>query len=588
MLSLDEQEKLHKFYIGLELDFKLCGLDNIYQYFPEKPSEGLRAIIKIDSLLQINYLSDSFNSQLPTLKQDITIIPYIESRLKQVQNIHLKTKYLHLIYAITKDNRYLDKCITSYKEVLNEYYESYEQRYNIVDFEEVLTTMIELSKKDKEQKRQMVIFVKNYLKSPKTPNRIKTIIIEILQQTNILPTQECTEIPEIAINLASLELDKNFTEKNLLIGLHFANKIQNYKIAKQINEALGDYEYSNIIAFEKGNQNLAIPLMNKEVYKRIVNYYGAAHQTAKMNKALLELKENDQHIIIPKLTVKIPVKNQNEKNRLIKQYLDRLIQENSSQICLRLCMGGNQLLFIPQDKINASVEESEKRFYYTQFMQSVVVDVNGNDRIVDNTEHLNLEYYRTALSITLGFIRQYLTATISSKKLSYSKLSKFLLNKTFFGYPLEIIRNEKIISYSWLQVIDIGVKEFFKQFAKAMRSQDADWRFTIEFLSLKFEGILRDIVSLSGENIVKQNRKGEIESCLLDDLLRTDIIQHTFDEEDIMLFYYTLTHKGLNIRNNVAHCFYKPQDYYADQALLVLLCILRLVKFIPSDALSKK
>ena len=121
-----------------------------------------------------------------------------------------------------------------------------------------------------------------------------------------------------------------------------------------------------------------------------------------------------------------------------------------------------------------------------------------------------------------------------------------------------------------------------------MRSQDADWRFTIEFLSLKFEGILRDIVSLSGENIVKQNRKGEIESCLLDDLLRTDIIQHTFDEEDIMLFYCTLTHKGLNIRNNVAHCFYKPQDYYADQALLVLLCILRLVKFIPSDALSKK
>ena len=130
-------------------------------------------------------------------------------------------------------------------------------------------------------------------------------------------------------------------------------------------------------------------------------------------------------------------------------------------------------------------------------------------------------------------------------------------------------------------MIDIGLKEFFKQCSKILRGQNTDWRFTIEFLSMKFEGILRDIIQLSGENIVKENKQGEVVNCLLDDLLRTETIRQTFDEDDRLLFNYVFTSKGLNIRNNVAHCFYKPQDYCANNALLVLLCILRLGKFIP-------
>jgi hypothetical protein len=66
---------------------------------------------------------------------------------------------------------------------------------------------------------------------------------------------------------------------------------------------------------------------------------------------------------------------------------------------------------------------------------------------------------------------------------------------------------------------------------------------------------------------------------LLDDLLRTESFAKLFSDEDKDLFTYTFTNEGYNIRNNVAHGFYLPCDYTAFKATLVLLCVLRLVRF---------
>ena len=56
-------------------------------------------------------------------------------------------------------------------------------------------------------------------------------------------------------------------------------------------------------------------------------------------------------------------------------------------------------------------------------------------------------------------------------------------------------------------------------------------------------------------------------------------MKEAFRAEDIEFFEYVFTAKGHNIRNNVAHAFYIPQDYGIMQATLVLLCVLRLTTF---------
>ncbi len=142
------------------------------------------------------------------------------------------------------------------------------------------------------------------------------------------------------------------------------------------------------------------------------------------------------------------------------------------------------------------------------------------------------------------------------------------------------------ISYTWLSMIDIGLKSFFDQCNLWMQGKPTDWRFCTEFLSMKFEGILRDIIALNGGTITKIDDKGNTVSFLLDDLLRSkEAFYKTFDDDDLNLFNYAFSSKPncLNIRNNIAHSFYKPQDYSYYKALTAFICILRLAKYSPKS-----
>ena len=92
---------------------------------------------------------------------------------------------------------------------------------------------------------------------------------------------------------------------------------------------------------------------------------------------------------------------------------------------------------------------------------------------------------------------------------------------------------------------------------------------------------MRDSIRVyNGETsrIVGSNKEN-IAEMLLDDLLRTEACKVLYSDEDRNLFYYTFTNKGYNIRNDVAHGFYLPHDYTSYKAILVFLCILRLVRY---------
>lgn len=90
---------------------------------------------------------------------------------------------------------------------------------------------------------------------------------------------------------------------------------------------------------------------------------------------------------------------------------------------------------------------------------------------------------------------------------------------------------------------------------------NTDWRIPIDTLSIRFEGFIRDIVSELGGQVTKFDRNGNVTEALLDDLLQESCLLRVFNNDDIYFFKFVLASKGLNIRNNVAHSFYVPQDY---------------------------
>lgn len=204
-----------------------------------------------------------------------------------------------------------------------------------------------------------------------------------------------------------------------------------------------------------------------------------------------------------------------------------------------------------------------------------------NTRKDESIENEKFRIYHLYLQNCFDHINDFLFYSISSKKLSYARLSTFLNKYTFFGVPLTINREDnRNIRYTWFEEIDLALKDFFQQCTKMLSGKKADWRITIDILSIKFEGILRDIINISSGGITtKIDDRGTTTEWILDDLLRCDDFLKIFNEDDRNLFLYTFTNKGLNIRNYVAHSFYKRQDYTVYKAVLVLLSILRLSKY---------
>ena len=165
--------------------------------------------------------------------------------------------------------------------------------------------------------------------------------------------------------------------------------------------------------------------------------------------------------------------------------------------------------------------------------------------------------------------------------MTYAKVKTWMNRATCFGIPIEYPRNNEVATASWFSQIDYAIKALLQQYQHTLDNKPTDWRIPIEVLSIRFEGILRSIVAYQGGQTTNIGRGGNTTEALLDKLLREPCLLQVFAKEDIEFFEYVLTTKGLNIRNNVAHAFYIPQDYGITYATLVFLCVLRLAKFRP-------
>ena len=97
---------------------------------------------------------------------------------------------------------------------------------------------------------------------------------------------------------------------------------------------------------------------------------------------------------------------------------------------------------------------------------------------------------------------------------------------------------------------------------------------------MKFEGILRTFAQFLKVKTVKYDRKIKgTREMFIEELLLDDKVQNYFNESDRLLFKFILLRNGMNIRNNIAHSFYRYSDYNLSKFLLIFLAVLRLGRY---------
>ena len=509
---------------------------------------------------------------------------YLSQRVVNTANYIMKAKYNELLYIISSSKNYCIEAISSYQDALKYSFTDTSKEFYELRVVELFQKILELTFKIKFNIDDLKKQYFDYLKNETVSDRLKTRLSLCVKELNIrlFKAQEAICLPDIFLNIAQKETDKQWREHNLILALYYANKIVNVPQKQIIYELLGNLEISKLNPFDENN--LAIEHMNEPIFERAINYYKLAKCEVKMQdtqKLHSENKKKKRYIVI---------KSSTEVNSECAQIINNLFKEVTSYtsviIMINLITCKNAL-FVPNKNLEEYLNNRPASFAEDCF-DIVYEDINCNHKEVDKRESHKFEFYNISMKQNLEFIFNLIVDSINNKKLSYRLLYKLLKTKTLFGSELIKEIHSTKIPYTWLSMVDIGLESFFSQLKILAKGKNPDWRVSIDILTTKFEGILRDMIYLNGANITKL-KDGNTTSILLEDILRMDkpdikkAFYMNFDDDDLNLFLYSFSSKPhcLNIRNNVAHSFYLPHDYTIDKALIVFLSILRLAKFTP-------
>jgi len=332
---------------------------------------------------------------------------------------------------------------------------------------------------------------------------------------------------------------------------------------------------------EKGNNLAAVTFCQSalENYRKIKNKV----KIKELEKKYSELKNSI------KLT---EVKTEIDSTEHIKRYRDiaeKIVQSESGEI-IKLLMLDKGL--VPKYKDMEKVAEEYAKRYPAQYLfPKEVIDQSGHpaQHFSDGDEKKYfsiLQQYTWELQFKIYLINEIFFAAIREDKLSCDILLRFLNRHSWFGKNISKRLGNKTIKYNWLNLIAPALHEYFLQVHYYFTHPNCSPNLvlSIDSLTLKLEGLIRDICRFSGITTFYMTKNSKDRSIAREKdihaLLYEEPIKRLFDEDDLLFFKFLLVEKaGYNLRHKVAHSFMLFQEYGINYMHLLILALLRLGKY---------
>lgn len=563
---------LSELYAYLEEKRDSSHIDRDFPWFSFPDNEREESRFEILTWWKIERIVEDENCPIDKMKA----IVYFDRRMATTNNQFLVYRYSYFAYLLSNNRTYAEKAVDaligSIDSLLPRDTDDYPSR--AIDAIEALLT---LSKRIKYRQADSKTLIWNILDG-NYGCRTKIVILEDAQLVAFFHSSDAERIAEKCRQLIP-DTTEHWTEICCSIGLHYAAKIQakGKSYADYFNEAMGDMEMAQLVDIASEPNNIALPHMNDSHLERAMLYYKDAGATEKMLDAQKKYNANKKNLKYLRF-----VSTKETNNDVVTYYHqlnENILNDEFSHLMWNL---SNPVRFLlPSIKMIKERMTDEMATTEQSGFEDKIKDINGNTQDAGEDFRFWRMYETWLLNIVRYPVLELILSAVKQKKLTYAKVKNWMTRTTCFGLPIEYPRNNDVVTASWFSQIDYAVKALIQQYQRTLDKKPTDWRIPIEVLSIRFEGILRCIVDDQGGLTIKTGRNGITFEALLDDLLHAPCLLTVFREDDIDFFKYVLTSKGLNIRNNVAHAFYIPQDYGITQATLVFLCILRLTKFLP-------
>ncbi|MFA9289975.1 MAG: DUF4209 domain-containing protein [Solirubrobacteraceae bacterium] len=498
----------------------------------------------------------------PTLALFDDNFEYLKIRAKEIINPNFKAKYNHLLWLSPKKHIYFAKiAVDSYFLILQNAKASTEEKLINILFTRNYKNLLMLSQTINYRKEKVFEYFISLLQDIKFNDITKYSIIDfILVKSKKIDSLILKMFYHyLTDNINNIEQSNKEYSLKVLIALCKKLKLP----TNEFYEKLGDfYVLENDIETNSICSIIYLPMA--------IEAYEKANNQQKIEQTAVLLEQRRKSINLAKVEFEETSPELNKWWAYVEEETTSLVKKADSKniygyLILEKIFPGAELLY--QDNKPESFN----------FISVIGLDFNKN--INKNPQIFN-NYFFNFKNFSLEHIWLIFSKGIRNGKISFESLINHFKNYSWFGEDFTYLdENNEAQGFNWLELLSPSLKNFFSQIEIDIKTEQYNSEnhiLSIDSLTLKFEGLLREFSKIIGAQTIEINENETKERINIDKLLNNEKLKEVIPEEDIAFFKFLFTNKGINLRNNVAHCFFSTKKYSVEIMLLLVVALLKL------------
>lgn len=530
--------------------------------------------IKEDMLVPHHQIGDNC---YPTLQLFDDNFEYLKIRSSSVQNPKYKSKYNHLLWlSPAKHINFARQAVESYFSILESSQFSDSDNLLNKSFIRYFQNAFLLSKSVNYKNDMIITFFVELLSTKKINDYSKCIlmkfIVENIKKSDKVLYQKFFDYSNSKINVIESKAVEGYLEVLIILSRKLGLD------SSEFHELYGDYHLRQIKDHNK--EGLGAHFF----YLKALNEYRKASNKKKVEDTTVLFEQSKKELDLKKINVQLQDKDAVDMLgkiwENINTNINNLIEQGESQDIYKYLMF--QDLLPNAEDLNDDVKSP-----FLDLVSTITYDINKN---INTKRSIGINSYLIHMrTLSIPQIILIFTKGIMHGKITFESFINFLKNHTWYKEDFTYIDlNGERQGFDWIELISPSLQHFFLQIEvdlKIGKDSHQGYILPIDSLVIKFEGLLREFSRLVGAQTIEVKDEETEARISFDKLLENEKVKNLIPPNDLAFFKYLFTSIGLNLRNNVAHCFFKTENYAPSTMLLLLVALLRLgnFKFIPKE-----
>ncbi|HMG82163.1 MAG TPA: DUF4209 domain-containing protein [Ferruginibacter sp.] len=492
-------------------------------------------------------------------------LKYIQSRAKDIKNPKYKAKYNNLLWnSKHKHLNYAKQSIDSYIDFITSILFPLSDNLSNKAFEIYFENLFILSQSINYRKDEVLNFLISILKTDNVNGYSKYSLMKFIvvdgKRIGISILQSFYDFSNtIIIDNVYTDFNQEYLELLILLcpKLNISPKSDHNKLA--------DFY---IMESEKQEESFVI----HDFYIKALREYQKSGNKNKVEEITVLIEKVKKNISFKAIKIEHTDEKVQEWWNWLNKFTDNLIEKFESKDIYQF--------IIHSDKIFPKSKLLTENIQPTMFSYINVMTFDINKNIGDKKANVINAYFIYVQNFTMQYLLQIFIKGIKKGNVSYETLISYLQDNSWYGKISNGTNSEgEKENFNWMELLAPSLFSFFTQSEvdiKTGKNNNEAYILAIDSLVIKFEGLLREFSKNIGAQTIEIKDNGTQERISFEKLLDNQKVVDVIPEDDIALFKFLFTSDGMNLRNNIAHSFYKTNNYSAGLMLLLTAALLRL------------